>query len=265
MNLVSPMSIAQVTDIHLFADENHELLGMPTTESFQAVIQSLREQQPELDLLLLTGDLSGDGTHQSYESVQNLLCPLQIPTYWLPGNHDSAIAMEQVLNLGLVSRRKSFERCGWNFVLLNSCVPGYVHGHLSVLTLQWLDSQLKMIGDKPTLVALHHPPFYVNSDWLDRSILQNPEEFFAVLDRHPQVKLVLFGHIHQEFHYQRYDVHYLGTPSTCIQFKPESSTFTLDQKPPGFRLLKLYSNGTWETGVERVPYFHTLDLAATGY
>ena len=81
MNQVSPVSIAQVTDMHLFANQNQELLGMPTTESFQAVIERLKDLRCELDLLLLTGDLSGDGTLASYESLQNLLLPLQIPAY----------------------------------------------------------------------------------------------------------------------------------------------------------------------------------------
>ncbi|WP_017317852.1 3',5'-cyclic-AMP phosphodiesterase [Mastigocladopsis repens] len=265
MNQVFPVSIAQVTDMHLFANENHHLLGMPTTHSFQAVLEQVKKLQAELDLLLLTGDLSSDGTPDSYETLQNLLRPLQIPTYWIPGNHDCAIAMEQVLNLGLVSQRKSFERGGWNFVLLDSTVPGCVHGHLSAPTLSWLDSRLEMIGNKPTLIALHHPPFQVKSHWLDTTSLQNPKEFFAIVERYPQVKLVLFGHIHQEFHCQRQEIHYLGTPSTSIQFEPESSKFALDRKPPGFRLLKLYPNGSWETWVERVPYFHTLNMAATGY
>lgn len=265
INQVSPILVGQLTDLHLFADENQKLIGMPTALSLQAVIERLRVLKPELDLLLLTGDLSGDSTHQSYENLLNLINQVQIPTYWIPGNHDCAIAMNQVLNLRLVSQRKSFERGGWNFILLNSSVPGCVHGYLSVKTLQWLDSQLKMVGSKPTLVALHHPPFYINSDWLDTSRLQNAEEFFAILDNYPQVKIVLFGHIHQEFHYQRHNINYLGTPSTCIQFKPESSIFAVDKKPPGFRLLKLYPNGTWETQVERVPYYHAVDLAATGY
>ncbi|MEC4816221.1 MAG: 3',5'-cyclic-AMP phosphodiesterase [Scytonema sp. PMC 1069.18] len=265
MDRVFPVSLAQVTDMHLFANENQKLLGMPTALSFQAVIQQLKQLRTELDLLLLTGDLSSDGSLESYATVQTLLHPLRLSTYWLPGNHDNAIAMNLVLNQGLMSRRKSFERGGWNFVLLDSSVPGCVHGHLSTQSLKWLDSQLRILRNKPTLVSLHHPPFRVNSCWLDSSKLQNSEDLFAVIDRHPQVKLVLFGHIHQEFYYQRHEVHYLGTPSTCIQFAPKSSNFSLDQQSPGFRLLKLYPNGTWKSQVERVSYHHKLDLAATGY
>jgi 3',5'-cyclic-AMP phosphodiesterase len=262
MNQVSPILIAQVTDTHLFASENQKMLGMPTIQSFQAVVERLNELRNELDLLLLTGNLSGDGNLQSYDYLQSLLNPLQIPTYWLPGNQDCAIAMSDILNMGMVSRRKSFQRGGWNFILLDSCVPGCEHGYLTDKTLDWLDSELKMLGDCPTLVALHHPPFPVNSAWLDTTTLKNPQEFFAVIDRYPQVKLVLFGHIHQEFQRQRHQVHYLSTPSTGLQFRAQSPTLSIDSKYPGFRLLKLYPNGMWETVVERVPYFQPLELTA---
>ena len=241
----------------MFANENQKLLEIPTAESLHRVIKRLKALGSELDLLLLTGDLSNDGTPESYERLQNLLNLLQIPSYWLPGDRDCVSIIEQVLNLGLVSKRKSFERGGWNFVLLNSTIPGCAHGYLSAETLDWLDSRLKIGTKQPTLVALHHPPFGINSDWIDANILRNAEEFFAVLDRHPQVKLVLFGHVHQEFNGLRNNVRYLGTPSTCVQFKPKSSILTIDKKLPGFRLLKLYPNGTWETWIERVPYFPT--------
>ncbi|MEA5580687.1 3',5'-cyclic-AMP phosphodiesterase [Nodularia harveyana UHCC-0300] len=262
MNKVSPILVAQITDTHLFASESHKMQGMPTIQSLEAVVDRLKDLRNELDLLLLTGDLAGDGNPQSYDNLQTLLNPLQIPTYWLPGNHDCAIAMSDILNMGMVSRRKSFNRGGWNFILLDSALPGCVHGYLTGKTLDWLDSELKLLGDAPTLVALHHPPFSVNSAWLDSSTLKNPEEFFAVLDRHPQVKLVLFGHIHQEFQRQRHQVHYLGSPSTGLQFRAKTPTLMIDSKYPGFRLLKLYPNGMWETAVERVPYFQPLELAA---
>lgn len=264
MNHVSPLSVAQVTDLHLFANEDQELLGVSTTQSFQAVIERL-SLQPQLDLLLLTGDLSQDGTPESYERLQNFLSPLSLPAYWLPGNHDCLSAMQQVLNRAPISPCKAFKQNGWHFVLLNSGVPGFMHGHLSSETLFTLDLRLRLTGNQHTVVALHHPPFVVNSDWLDASRLQNPEELFAVLDRHPQVKLVIFGHIHQDFSQQRQGVHYLGTPSSSIQFEPQSSNFSLACSEPGFRLLNLYPDGTWETRIERVACTHQLDRAATGY
>ena len=264
MKQVYPITIGQVTDMHLFASEQQQLLGIPTMDSFHAVIERLKKLREELDLLLLTGDLSGDGTPQSYSNLQNLISSLFLPSYWLPGNHDDFATMSEVLNMGLVSRRKCFERGGWNFVLLDSSVAGKVHGYLRRETLEWLDLQLSTIVDKPTAIAIHHPPFKVNSRWLDKSSLQNSEEFFAVLDKYPQVRLVLFGHIHQEFYTQRRGVDYLGTPSTCIQFQPGSKKLALERKSPGFRLMKLYPNGTWESWIERVPYFHTVELAANG-
>lgn len=264
MKQVFPLSIAQITDIHLFANESQTLLGVPTMKSLSVVIEYLQHQQ-ELDLLLLTGDLSGDGESQSYENLRSLLSSLQLPTYWLPGNHDHAIAMSEILSFGLTSQRKSFERGGWNFILLDSSVPGQVYGCLSSETLLWLDTQLQLTKDLPTIVALHHSPFSVNSHWLDGSMLKNPGDFFAVLDAHPKVKIVLFGHIHQELHKCRQGVDYLGTPSTCIQFKPGSHDFALDQLDPGLRLLKLFADGTWESSVQRVPFDYTLDLDASGY
>ncbi len=234
----------------MFADENQHLQGIPTLKSLRAVIERLHALRSELDLLLLTGDLSGDGKAESYENLQNLLLPLEIPIYWIPGNHDSTSVMEEVFNLHLISRRKCFERGGWNFILLN--LRNYKYGHLSTDSLDWLDTQLRTIANNPTLISLHHHPIPVNSDWLDANSLQNSEELFAVLDKYSQVKIVLFGHIHQEFQYQRHNVGYLGTPSTCIQFQPQSPTFAIEEKSPGFRILKLYSDSTWETWVERV-------------
>ncbi|WP_427162507.1 phosphodiesterase [Aliinostoc sp. HNIBRCY26] len=263
MNQASPISVAQVTDLHLLATENCQLQGIQTTESLQAVIQRLQELREELDLVLLTGDLSEDGTPQSYENLQYQLNTLKIPTYWLPGDHDCAIAMDKILNQGMLSRRKSFQRGGWNFILLDSSLPEHWYGYLSSTTLEWLNSELQILGNYPTLVALHHPPFPVNSVWLDASGLQNPEELFAVLDRYPQVKLVLFGHIHQEFQHQRHQVDYFGTPSTCFQFHSQSPSFAINQDFPGFRLLKLYPDGRWETRVEKVPYPFPITSTAT--
>ncbi|MEB3338649.1 MAG: 3',5'-cyclic-AMP phosphodiesterase [Leptolyngbyaceae bacterium] len=259
------LRIAQVTDTHLFANPDQIHKGFVTQKSLQAVLEDLKALEPLPDLLLLTGDLSQDESADSYRNLQEALTPLERPIYWLPGNHDSLPMMEQVLQNSFILPEKNFTAGGWNFLLLNSGVVGEVHGQLSSETLVWLDTQLNQMGNHPTLIALHHPPLWVGSDWLDTITLQNSEEFFAVIDRHPQIKLVIFGHIHQEFAYQRQEVWYLGTPSTCMQFQPKSSRFSLDQtQQPGFRLLTLYPDGTWETQVKRTSYVSQANLATAG-
>jgi len=265
MSHTPPLLIAQVTDIHLFANPSIELLGLPTVKSFQAVLERLQQLCPQPNLLLLTGDLSQDGQWESYQCLQDLLKPLGIPTYWLPGNHDQPLVMEQVLNQAPISTKKSFQLGGWQFLLLNSAVSGCVHGHLSAESLNWLDLQLQVTSEQPTLIGLHHPPFLVNSKWLDSSTLQNCEELLQVIDRHSQVRLVVFGHIHQQFERSRRGVSYLGCPSTCFQFLPESEKFALDKTEPGFRLINLYPDGRFDTKLERVIYPHQVDTALTGY
>jgi Icc protein len=42
----------------------------------------------------------------------------------------------------------------------------------------------------------------------------------------------------------------MGTPSTCVQFKPLVDDFELDTRPPGFRFLTLYDDGQIDTQVE---------------
>lgn len=263
--MVRALHLVQVTDTHLFAEPTGRLLGLVTADSFQAVWSAIQAMEPAPDLILLTGDLAQDHKPKTYQYLRSLTASLPTPMYWLPGNHDQPALMAQELSQPPFNGAKGFQAGGWQFILLSSHVPGHVHGHLSQDTLTDLSTQLQLNPRQPTLIALHHPPFCVGSHWLDGSRLDNPEDLFAVLESFPQVKLVLFGHIHQEFHQQRQGITYLGTPSTCIQFLPGSKEFGLDSVGPGFRKVWLYPDGAWSTTVTRVNFVTLVDGAAKGY
>lgn len=265
MPLMSPLQVVQISDTHLFAKSNQALLGLSTAESLTTVLDSIRRLRPKPDLLLLTGDLSQDESAESYKRLRDLITPLGIPSYWLPGNHDHLPLMEQILRTDLISADKTFQLGGWNFILLNSMLTGKVYGELSLDRLGWLEKQLQRHSDQPTLIALHHPPCLIGSDWMDQIGLRNPDDLLAVIDRYPQVKLVLFGHIHQAFSTTRAGVQYLGCPSTCVQFKPDQPDFAIDQQPPGFLILDLYPDGQFDIRIKRANYQRLPDLAATGY
>lgn len=261
----SSLLIAQITDTHLFANAGERLLGLQTAESLRAVLAEVKILKRQPDLLLLTGDLSQDGSGGSYELLQHMLESCDTPAYWIPGNHDNPDVMAQVLRRSPFSCQKSFFAGGWHLLLLDTSVPGCVHGYLSQNSLTWLDHELHHSGNKPALIALHHPPLQIGSAWMNDIGLLNAEALLDVCDRHSHVKLVSFGHIHQEFNHDRRGVRYLGTPSTCIQFKPNSVDFALDDKHPGFRLFELLPNGDWQSSIHRVSCTSEPDLAAVGY
>ncbi len=247
-----PLTIAQLTDTHLFADLNQQMLGCVTAHSFAAVLEALKAQLP-LDGLLLTGDLSQDDSLESYRLLWEAIAPLQIPTYWLPGNHDqNRAACNAVLGQPPFSHSPSIRIGGWQMLLLDTQLPQQVQGRLSENSLDWLETQLDCSAQTPTLIALHHPPLPIHSPWMDAMGLENAADFLALVDRHPQVKVVLNGHIHQAFEQERNGVLYLGTPSTSMQFRPQTERLEIDEARPGFRLLRLFPQGQVETQVIRL-------------
>ncbi len=259
------LHLVQVSDTHLFADPSGKLLGLVTSDSFQATLAAVKALEPPPDLILLTGDLAQDHKAKTYIYLRHLLAPLNIPIHWIPGNHDEPTLMDELLRQPPFYTGKIIQSKGWQIILLDSHVHGQVHGLLTPESLAALDQQLTTAPKIPTLLALHHPPFTVGAKWLDSSRLQNPDDLFTVIDRHDQIRLVIFGHIHQEFQHQRHRVTYLGTPSTCIQFLPRSQEFGLEPVGPGFRQLWLYPDGAWQTQVNRINFQTLVDAAATGY
>jgi Icc protein len=152
-----------------------------------------------------------------------------------------------------IRQDRSFFLGNWQVLLLNSSVPDQVGGHLSDDSLHWLARALDAHPNHHALVCLHHQPVPVGSAWIDEIGLSNGADLFAVLDRYPQVRAVLWGHVHQEFDTDRNGVRLLSTPSTCIQFAPGAEVFTLDAAGPGYRWLTLNGDGGMDTGVMRLP------------
>jgi len=144
-------------------------------------------------------------------------------------------------------------------IALNSHEQDSVAGWLADEELARLELLL-LNGEKHVLVAIHHHPVSIGSRWMDDIGLKNQDELWSVIDRFPQVRAMLCGHIHQEFDVMRGEVRILGTPSTCVQFVPEQDDFCLDDSSPGYRWLQLLQDGSIRTGVERIEGFIPPDL-----
>jgi len=261
-----PLRLLQFTDTHLLADREGRLLGLNTHESLKCVLELSQKNHPNPDLVLVTGDLVHDGSDSGYAYLQEYFRGFDVPVLLLAGNHDEARQLRDTTTVGPARLVKQIERDGWQIVMLDSSIAGSDGGRLAATELALLDQQLSATPDLPALVCLHHQPVPVGSRWLDTMVLENAAEFFAVLDRHPQVRGVLWGHVHQEFDAMRNGVRLLATPSTCFQFKPRSVDFSLDATAPGYRWLNLHPDGRIDSGVCRLARISTnLDMQSSGY
>jgi len=256
--------ILQVSDTHLYADRDKTLAGVNTLQSMQqTLLRAVEDASPKPDLIIATGDLVHDASSTGYHRLAHSLLELEIPSYWLPGNHDNAKLMAKCMTANGISDSKILDTGHWRILLLDSTVAGHEGGHLSTAELAWLEQHIQSC-DKNLLLCLHHQPIPVGSLWIDSMAVDNGQELCALVKNYPQIKGVIWGHVHQAFEYFQDGVHWLSAPSTCIQFTPGSDEFSLDPTPPGCRLLALTPNGNIKSRIVRLdemPGETRLDLA----
>lgn len=265
--------VVQITDSHLYGDPDAELLKMNTQDSFERVLERVAEFESDMDLILVTGDIAQDASPAAYQRFAWHLQPFQVPFYWIPGNHDRRSVLARMSEKGAVYReasRKQILAGHWQILMLDSSVPGEVYGYLSQDELDFLDRALAdAAADSDihhTLVSLHHNPHPGTASWMEGIGLHNADELLSVLAGRDTMRAVLHGHIHQTLDYEEDGIRFLCTPSTCIQFKPGVTDFTLDDQAPAYRWLELLEDGRIETGVERVPDFEVIvDHESDGY
>jgi len=256
----------QITDTHLYADATQRLAGLSTDHSLLQLLQFASNRILPVDLVLVTGDLVHDATAAGYQRLRDHLLTLNTQAYCIPGNHDLNSIMEENIRCDTISTDTLSRHGNWLLIMLDSTIPGKVKGRLSSDQLELLKSGLQNHPDCHVLVSLHHHPVPLGSAWIDNLALDNPDDLFSVLDQYEHVRGLLWGHAHQLYDGERNGVKLMGSPSTCIQFKPDQDEFGIHQSPPGLRWLALLPDGKIESGVEYLKDTPVeLDLDTVGY
>jgi Icc protein len=244
----APIRLVQFTDLHLYGEADGRLRGIATLPALERALAAARTGAGPWEGVLLTGDLVQDDP-AGYQHVHRLFGDSPVPVYCIPGNHDEPGPMHAALGQRPFQIGGTARHGEWLLVMLDSYQHGLAAGRLGPGELARLDAALAAHPDRHALVCLHHHPVASGSRWLDTVGLENGEQLFDVLDRHANVRVLLWGHVHQVFDGERGGVRLLGTPSTCAQFRPRSDQFAVDQRPPGFRWLELHADGRVESAV----------------
>lgn len=235
--MTPPFLLLQLSDLHLGADPS----AVDPAGSLRAAVEAVLGLPDRPDALLVTGDLSDDGSERSYEQVAELLEPLRLPVHVLPGNHDDRAALRRAFGLagaGAEPINYSAELGPLRLVALDSTRPGEDRGELSEETLGWLDAELALQPARPTVLAMHHPPLVTALPPFDGICLSAGERagLAAVLERHRQVRRVLCGHVHRTIVAELGGRAVLAIPSTHRQalLDFDADGFALNEDPAGF-------------------------------
>ncbi|WP_026909486.1 metallophosphoesterase [Patulibacter minatonensis] len=185
-------TVLQLSDPHLVAEES----GADVRLALALETILLSKVRPLA--LLLTGDLSDDGSPESYARVRAAVDPvaaeLGAAVLAIPGNHDLAGPFREGMLDGEPLHR-AITVDGLRIVGLDTTVPGRPHGELGAGQLEWLEDVLAKDAKHGTLLALHHPPIPTVHPMLGRIGLRDPDRLRRVV-KGTDVRMMVCGHAH---------------------------------------------------------------------
>lgn len=229
------MKIIHISDIHL-TENGHEIWGVNTLNQFCKTIKKIKEQDG-IDGIVVSGDLSNDGTRWTYEFIDQTFEEVGIPTYCCPGNHDNLEEFYHDYKPSFIEICDEFELCGWNFIMVNSVVAGMSRGFFNP---QLLSRQVsKCCG--PVAIVLHHPPIE-QEGWLNRELLENRDEFNDIIHHAGNVKLVLYGHTHFYTTKIINRIVYSSAPSIGFAFSPYLPKFEIAKGEEGLNIIEIFND-----------------------
>lgn len=246
------MLICQITDLHIKSRGALAYRVVDTAAYLRRCVTHILAQKQRPDVTVITGDLVDSGRPKAYAHLRELLAPLPMPIYLIPGNHDDRDVLRASFPEHAYLRQMDrfiqyvVDAGPVRVVALDTVVPGRSGGELCETRLGWLDERLAEAPQTPTVILMHHPPFATGIGHMDSIGLANARPLEAIIRRHPQIERILCGHLHRPIH-----VRFGGTiASTCpspahqvlLDLDPDApSQFVLE--PPAYQL-HLWKQGT---------------------
>jgi 3',5'-cyclic AMP phosphodiesterase CpdA len=203
-----------------------------TAAHLARAVAHINALRPAPDLVLVTGDLVDAGKPEEYVHLRELLAPLAMPAYLIPGNHDlrdplrAAFAAHRYLPAGGFVQYV-IDEDPLRLIALDTLTPGAPHGELCARRLDWLEARLAE-SEMPTILFMHHPPFECGMKEFDDCRLNvGAERLAAIVKRHPNVERILCGHVHRPI-----QVRWAGTIASVAPSTAHQATLDLAPDAP---------------------------------
>lgn len=232
------ITIAQISDLHLDHRQSNEM-GIDTRRNFEKIIDDVRKRN--VDEIILTGDLAEDSAVEWFFKKLN---ELKKKYSYVFGNHDK----REVFNNG-----KSDKPCYYSQEVGGCCgiFLDSGNGLIEESQLAWMEKEIsKACGT--IIVFIHHPIIDCETRFMDiKYPLKNRDTVFKILAGKNEDIVIFCGHYHMEDERSIGNIRQYAAPSVFYQIKRECKELEVDNKPIGYRLIKM--DGNISSEIIRVP------------
>ena len=197
------MIVCQISDMHVRAGGGLAYGVVDTAAHLKRCIAHMLALKQPPDAVVMTGDLVDGGKPEEYALLREIISPLAMPVYLIPGNHDERVALRAAfpdhayLNQFPPFIQYAIEEHELRIVAVDTVVPREDGGELCAQRLEWLALTLATAPQRPTLLLMHHPPFATHIAFMDEIGLAAPDPLAQIVAKHPQIERILCGHLHR--------------------------------------------------------------------
>ena len=273
------IELIQISDCHLFKDKSK--VGYGEIAPYQSLETVLRQVSQRIRLsktkcapddaehqtddvvqavtvILVTGDITGDDTHESYMHFLSLMSQhidsIGVDWYVIAGNHDNNPHFERIFAKRILCSGHPVTIGDWQVHGMDTrCAsePHSAKGEVNSHDVRMVSRAIEQASSKHHLVALHHHIKPSNS-WMDKHRLFNAERIDAMASKYTQIKGFIHGHVHHPLRQQvgGHETPSFGSPSTCWQWEMQT-TFGVSESNPGYQVIQLHSDGSLSCEVYR--------------
>ena len=248
--------LLQLSDLHVVPEGELSSGVLDTRDLLKQSIDFLIERKMAigpLDAVLITGDISDDGSAESYKFAREQLDRLELPLLPIPGNHDVREATRAAFSdLDIVPRQGPIN---WTVDLgqsriigLDTLIEGQGKGRLASKSLSHLEDALATSSAERVVVALHHPPLITGIQFMDEIGLENRSELEKALSNFNGEILFVAGHVHGVHHGSLKGHPVITAPAICSGFPfdcSETAPVGFHEGPRGCAIINTAVGGTW--------------------
>lgn len=255
------LRFVHITDTHVGPTPHYTLYGRQPLAWLQRMVQQIGQLPCPIDFILHAGDVTDEGSAESYALAREALEPLtrRWPVHFVVGNHDDCLRLQTTLTNATTPLPRldyAVDLGSHRMLVIDTRGPVDPGGRFTPEQADWIQDQASRDA-RPLLVAMHHAPVPLDTAWLDepppawggRFMYLEGAGLFrdAIAPFRARIAGVFFGHVHGGFSVNRGGVLFVAGRSgfgPLVTMPGDHNVLPDDPEPPGFNIVTVTSEQT---------------------